>query len=144
MAPPIPSSPPEVRVKLGQAARMRGVRLVVTKRFFDACLGQYEQAGPGMTYLFVDATLRNVSYPGTANYGALDWVLLNHAGGEYSVLLSLPCHRVESDSGFANEGVTVRTRLAFEIPGDGHNLVLVWDGLSGPGDPARILVDLPD
>jgi hypothetical protein len=144
IAPPIPPSEPEVHVSVGQKATLKGVDVTVTDVFFEPCLGDYMQAGPGMTYLFADATMTNHGYPGTANYGSLDWVLKDADGEEYNSLLSLPCREPAEpeDNDFLNQGVTVRFRMAYEIPGSARGLTLQWDGISSPNEVARVLIDV--
>lgn len=144
VAPPVPSSPSEVRVSLGETASLRGVDVTVTDVFFDPCLDEYMQAAPGMTYLFADVTLTNRAYPGTANYGAFDWILKDGAGETYQTLISLPCKEPPSqeENDFLNEGVTAKTRLAYEVPGSARGLTLQWDGLTFYDDVARVLIDL--
>jgi hypothetical protein len=144
IAPPIPSSEPEVRVSVGQKATLQGVDVTVTDVFFEPCLGEYMQAGPGMTYLFADVTMTNRAYPGTANYGSLDWLLTDAQGETYNSLLSLPCREPADaeDGDFLNQGITVRFRMAYEIPGSARGLTLQWDGISSPDEVARVLIDV--
>jgi hypothetical protein len=146
IAPPVPSSEPVVRVDVGQTATLRGVDVTVTDVTFDPCLGDYMQAGPGMTYLFADATMTNRAYPGTANYGSFDWVLTDGTGETYQSLLGLPCRKTDDDAqnDFLNQGVTVRFRMAYEVPGSARGLVLQWDGTASPDEPevARVLIDV--